>query len=58
MTAEPREMVCPSCGASWFSAAAVELVEKGTPCQRCGTPLVLAELEDEGGEPRNGEPDR
>ena len=48
MTAEPREMVCPSCGASWFSAAAAEFVQKGTPCPRCGTELVLAEADDEG----------
>jgi ribosomal protein S27AE len=47
MTAEPREMVCPACGASWFSAAAEDLVAKGHRCQRCGNPLALAKEHEE-----------
>ena len=38
-----RLLVCEECGARHFSAAAEALAARGAHCERCSSPLELAE---------------
>jgi hypothetical protein len=57
MSDEQQKMHCPSCGADWYSAAAADLVARGSRCLRCDGVLVLGSGDGEpDGHEGDGEP--